>query len=162
MPLFHSFSVLAFPCTAQGVGFNLRSAFFRAIKIGDWVCEFIWLPHTLQPVQCFSGASTPVSNFTLKSANLLSAIEHFQAFSALSCLPPLIFTLKISKTCCPIPTALTYHRHSWWTVISDRFGLFFFPISIQTARSRFPSIVVISIHDRYTVVSNIQKNIPLL
>lgn len=110
MPLFHSFSVLAFPCATQGVGFNLRSAFFRAIKIGDWVCEFIWLPHTLQPVQCFSGASTPVSNFTLKSANLLSAIEHFQAFSALSCLPPLIFTLKISKTCCPIPTALTYHH----------------------------------------------------
>ena len=110
MPLFHSFSVLAFPCTSQGVGFNLRSAFFRAIKIGDWVCEFIWLPHTLQPVQCFSGASTPVSDFTLKSANLLSAIEHFQAFSALSCLPPLIFTLKISKTCCPIPTALTYHH----------------------------------------------------
>ena len=110
MPLFHSFSVLAFPCTSQGVGFNLRSAFFRAIKIGDWVCEFIWLPHTLQPVQCFSGASTPVSDFTLKSANLLSVIEHFQAFSALSCLPPLIFTLKISKTCCPIPTALTYHH----------------------------------------------------
>ena len=133
MLLFHSFSVLAFPCTAQGVGFNLRSAFFRAIKIGDWVCEFIWLPHTLQPVQCFSGASTPVSDFTLKSANLLSAIEHFQAFSALSCLPPLIFTLKISKTCCPIPTALTYH-HQHQTVIPG--GRSFLTVSAYS----FPNI----------------------
>lgn len=119
MPLFHSFSVLAFPCTAQGVGFNLRSAFFRAIKIGDWVCEFIWLPHTLQPVQCFSGASTPVSNFTLKSANLLSAIEHFLAFSARPCIPHPAFALKTGKTCCPIPTALTCH-HQYRAVIPGR------------------------------------------
>lgn len=112
MPLFRSFSVPAFPCTAQGVVLVLRSAYFRAIKIGDWVCEFIWLPHTLQPVQCCSGASTPVSDFTLKSANLLSDIEHFLAFSTRSCLPPLIFALKISKTCYLIPTALTcHHQH---------------------------------------------------
>lgn len=110
MPLFHSFSVLAFPCTTQGVGFNLQSAFFRAIKIGDWVCEFIWLPHTLQPVQYCSGASTPVSDFTLKSANLLSIIEHFLAFSTRSCIPHPAFALKTGKTCCPIPTASTYHH----------------------------------------------------
>lgn len=152
MPLFHSFSVLAFPCTAQGVGFNLRSAFFRAVKIGDWVCEFIWLPHTLQPVQCFSGASTPVSNFTLKSANLLSAIEHFQAFSALSCLPPLIFTLKISKTCCPIPTALTYH-HQHQAVIPG--GRSFLTVSAYSF-SQYPSTTAIQ------WLATFKKNIPLL
>lgn len=119
MPLFHSFSVLAFSCAAQGVGHSLRSAIFRAIKIGDWVCEFIWPPHTLQPVQYCSGASTPVSDFTLKSANLLSIIEHFLAFSTRSCIPHPAFALKTGKTCCPIPTASTCH-HQCRAVIPGR------------------------------------------
>lgn len=102
-----------------GRRFQSTKCFLSCHKIGDWVCEFIWLPHTLQPVQYCSGASTPVSDFTLKSANLLSIIEHFLAFSTRSCIPHPAFALKTGKTCCPIPTASTCH-HQCRAVIPGR------------------------------------------
>nr|DAE03065.1 MAG TPA: hypothetical protein [Siphoviridae sp. ct2QJ10] len=69
------------------------------------------------PVQYFSGASPPVSGFSLKPANLFYYIGHFLAFSALV-IPPSVFSLKADKTCCTSPIANLSHQYR--TVIPDR------------------------------------------
>lgn len=68
-------------------------------------CAFFKRIHTLRRRVSFWPCLS-LSDFTLKPANLLSIIEHFLAFSTLSCTPPPAFTLKPGKTCCPIPIAV--------------------------------------------------------